>query len=672
MKKIVACIGILLIILFAYVNAETLKVVIDNNYPPYSFLNSSGQVMGICVDLWKKWEEVTGVKVQLIAVDWDKAIPMVESGKADVVDEIFYTKQRAQKLDYTEAYDKINTTVFFDKRLSGITSNLETLKGFRVGVKSGDYDATYLLKHGIDKLSYYPSYSQLVKAAVEGKIHIFVMDEPCGFYYLSKLNALDKFKHSQPLYTSNIYRAVKKGNVKILDLVQNGFSKIPPSYVKKTMKKWKGSLQNPPAWENFKVIVIAAVIIVALMIIFTVWNRLLAFAVKKKIEEIKLEAQRTKREKTKVAELSENLREVTEHLYKLNEKMSKMTKLISELSPFLNEKEFAKDVLNVALQFVPEADGGSFSIVKNGKWEFLAVSDNYDSTILNNLDLKAEWMYKVDKLEVINYILVKDEEIIPFEFAKKIAEIPKKKIVKSLVVPIKINGKYAGNFFLDAFEDGEFSEESKYMMEIFGKLVSSFFTIKRVNSLELEHQKELLKKITDLLEDNNPKSRGHSERVGIIACKIGKNLSLNDEEVEDLKWCGFIHDIGFVGVKSELQTKLDLFEEEVDLKKMHPIIGELIIDTSTLPKRYKIAIKHHHENYDGSGYPDGLKGEEIPLFSRIIAVANAFDELVKFKGISPKEAVEEIKRESGKTFDPEIVKAAVPVFEDFISKLRKK
>ncbi len=672
MKRILLFALILLLAFSTIIWAKTLRVVVDVNYPPYSFVEPSGKVVGICVDLWKEWQKVTGVEVQILPVEWGKAIPMVENGNADVVDEIFYTNERAKRLDFADPYDEVKTVVFFDKNLSGITNDLKTLDGFKIGVKMGDYDASFLVKHGINDLSYYPSYSDIVKAASKGQIHVFVMDEPSGFYYLSKYGILNKFKHSEPLYSSKLYRAVKKGNDQILNLVKSGFSKIPSAYVEKIMKKWKGSPSGFPTWSSIKVFLIIGIVMVILTIVVIIWNRLLSYVIKKRIKEANLEAERAMEAEKKVARMSEQLREVTEHLYKLNERSTKMIRLLSEMSPFSNEKEFAKNVLDLALQFVSEAEGGSLSIIEGERWKYLAASDNYDETSLMNLDLKASWMYKVDKVEVIDHIFEKDREFIPPEIAQKLEEATRgKKVVRSLVVPILLNGQYAGNIFLDTFENVNFSEESKYMMETFGKLVSSFFTIKKVNSLELEHQKKLLKKIVDLLESNYPKTRGHSERVGNLAKNIGKSLSLSEDEIEDVKWCGFLHDIGFVGIPYHIHTKYDLSEEEMDIMKTHPLISELIIESSTLPKRYRKVVRCHHESFDGSGYPDGLKGEEIPLLSRIIAVANEFDELVNLKNIDPKRAIEEIKKESGKKFDPKVVEASIEVLKNFASKLRK-
>ena len=120
--------------------AQELVVVGDNSYPPYLFVNDQGEAVGICVDLWGAFSTETGITVEYIATEWSKALEMISTGKADVVDTIFYDKERAQWLAFTKPYAEIEVRVFFKENLQGITG-LETLSGFVVGAKRGDRSA---------------------------------------------------------------------------------------------------------------------------------------------------------------------------------------------------------------------------------------------------------------------------------------------------------------------------------------------------------------------------------------------------------------------------------------------------------------------------------------------------------------------------------------------------
>ncbi len=149
----------------------------DNNYPPYVFADEQGNVQGILVDQWKLWEERTGVKVDLTALPWGEALERMQAGEFDVIDTIFYTDERAQVFDFTDAYAQIDVPIFFQNNISGI-ADAGDLKGFRVAVKSGDANADYLIKHGITDLVYYNSYEEIVQAAARKEQAIFVIDQP--------------------------------------------------------------------------------------------------------------------------------------------------------------------------------------------------------------------------------------------------------------------------------------------------------------------------------------------------------------------------------------------------------------------------------------------------------------------------------------------------------------
>lgn len=669
-KKVLAFLTIFSLFLYLVAAAQSLSVIMDKNYPPYSFLNSSGKPVGICVDLWNEWQKVTGVKVNISLVDWRDALTMIKEGKADAVDETFYSSERAKYLDFTKPFDEVKTVIFFDQHLSGI-SGIDSIKGFKVGVKLGDYDATYAFEHGINSLVYFSSYEEIVKAAKNGEIRIFIADEPGGMYYLEKYGLLDEFKESPPLYKSSLYRAVKRGRKDLVKLIDDGFDKIPKSEVESIMKKWKGVSLLLQFKKNFLGLLLVVIAIASIAIVIFAWNRTLSIMVKRKIKELEAEVKKEKEAKKSVSILSDKLSQVNDHLLKIKEKFENMIDLVLKLSPSSDEREFAKNILDIAIRFIPEADAGSISLIKEDKWKFLAII-GHDESKLMALDLKANWMVKVKSVEVIEAITEENVLIMPKEVAEKIAQASGEHIYRSLVAPIEINGKYAGNIFLDTFRNVRFSEESKYAMNMFGKLASSFFTMKRISTLEIDHQRELLRTIAHLMESSDPRTRGHSESVSNISVRIGKRMNLSLEQLDDLKWCAAFHDIGYIGISQEIRMKPDnLTAEEYELLKIHPLLSEQVLKISILPQRYGKIVKYHHERFDGKGYPDGLKGEEIPLLSRIIAVANAFDEMVKVKGMKAENAIEEIQKGSSTEFDPLVVKTSLDVFKEYISKMRK-
>jgi PAS domain S-box-containing protein len=217
----------------------SITVVLDDNYPPYIFRDQNGQIQGYLVDEWKLWSEKTGVKAAIEATDWGKAQQIMAAGGADVIDTIFYTEARAKLYDFSKAYTDLPVPVFYHKTLSGIT-DVDSLKGFSIAVKSGDACIDVLKQHGIFTLREYESYEDIIKAAAANEVKVFIIDEPPALYYLYKYGLENEYKYGFTLYSGQFHRAVKKGRTALLNLVETGFSQITPKESEALQKKWLG------------------------------------------------------------------------------------------------------------------------------------------------------------------------------------------------------------------------------------------------------------------------------------------------------------------------------------------------------------------------------------------------------------------------------------------------
>ena len=186
---------------------RTLRVVMDNNYPPFAFLDGEGKVQGILVDQWRLWQKKTGIRVDIQAMDWGEALKAMKNGDFDVIDTIFATMERSGWLDFTEPYAKIEVPVFFSKEISGIT-DADSLKGFSVAVKEGDAAAEILRSHGVGNLMLFNGYEAIIRAAKEHKVNVFVIDKPPAMYFLYKYGIQDNYKESRSLYVGEFHRAV--------------------------------------------------------------------------------------------------------------------------------------------------------------------------------------------------------------------------------------------------------------------------------------------------------------------------------------------------------------------------------------------------------------------------------------------------------------------------------
>ena len=154
--------------------------------------------------------------------------------------------------------------------------------------------------------------------------------------------------------------------------------------------------------------------------------------------------------------------------------------------------------------------------------------------------------------------------------------------------------------------------------------------------------------------------RNYVDKVKRLSEKFGLSLNLSKRELDDLRLLARLHDIGKVGILEEGKIKDEfIFLESSNVMKKHPEIGYRIVQS--VPELAGIAnfVLHHHEHWDGSGYPQGLKGDEIPLLSRMISIVDAYTimrtEKPYGKGMSKEEAILELKRYGGTIFDPELV-----------------
>ncbi len=182
------------------------------------------------------------------------------------------------------------------------------------------------------------------------------------------------------------------------------------------------------------------------------------------------------------------------------------------------------------------------------------------------------------------------------------------------------------------------------------------------------------------VEAKDAYTRGHSDRVSEYSVLIGEYLNLTEEDIKTLRIGGLFHDIGKIGIPDSIllkETKLD--DDEYSQIKNHPSIGAHILCNAEIFQEIIPIVKHHHEKYDGTGYPSKLAGADIPFLARIAAVADTFDAMTSkrtYRDALPLDVVKsEIKRCSGTQFDPEIAKAFLEILDkqyDKILEIQKK
>ncbi len=275
-----------------FTKGQIIRVVCDNNYPPYAFLDKKGRLQGIVVDQWRAWEA---------GMDWNLAKKEMAEGRSDVIDTIFKSPERELTLLFSKPYATLDVPVFFHESISGIAS-IQDLTGFKIAVKEGDACIETLLSHGIDTLVAYPSYEAIIAAAAADIERIFCIDQPPAQYYLAKAGLSAQYRFALNLYTGYFHRAVSKNNPALVRQIDAGFAMIPEAELNKIDQRWKGKLLNTGINPQLLIPVAGTI---ALVLAIALGAIIVAGFLKRKVNEKTLELASTIRE-LKASEATNN------------------------------------------------------------------------------------------------------------------------------------------------------------------------------------------------------------------------------------------------------------------------------------------------------------------------------------------------------------------------------
>lgn len=232
--------------------------------------------------------------------------------------------------------------------------------------------------------------------------------------------------------------------------------------------------------------------------------------------------------------------------------------------------------------------------------------------------------------------------------------------------------------------EGNGSDEGLRLLEIYSRQAASSISNAFLHSLVNMKNEELNKTYEELktryidtievlrlaVDAKDEYTRGHSDRVAYYAVKIGEAFGLSGEEIEILRLGGVFHDVGKIGTADDILFKTEsLDHSEYDEVKKHTLKGAHILSAVSMFKSVVPLVKYHHERMDGRGYPEGLKGEEIPFPARILSVADAFDAMTSDRLYRSRmeldEAVSQLLSSSGTQFDPVVVEKFIKLLDNF-------
>jgi len=365
-----------------------------------------------------------------------------------------------------------------------------------------------------------------------------------------------------------------------------------------------------------------------------------------------------------VAELAENFNRMTDSL---SERSDALTKKVLELATLyemsrslgltLDLEALLESVLESALRIF-EAEIGYIILTDRESGALSVTAAHGIDTVRPGDRLTAnsmsEWVIREGRPLIFNPATADLRDREPESFSGAVA---------ALCVPLQTNEGPIGSITVGTRDQGRrfTGDDVRLLATIANHVTIAIGNIGLFSSVQ-EAYLATVRALAAAVDAKDPYTRGHSEGVASYALKIGSQLGLSQEQMTALEMSAYLHDIGKIGISEDILLKPGkLTEAEMSQMRHHPLIGANILKPVAFPWPIAPVVRHHHEHYDGTGYPAGLRRDEIPMLARVLTVADAFEAMVADRpyrrGRSDQEAMLELRRCAGTQFDPRIVEA---------------
>ncbi|MGM0410164.1 MAG: HD domain-containing phosphohydrolase [Bacillota bacterium] len=376
------------------------------------------------------------------------------------------------------------------------------------------------------------------------------------------------------------------------------------------------------------------------------------------LNEIYLLINKISLQNEEMEKMNEDLSESYKNLKNYENKLDSFLGQLSVMDAEKNLEEFSEEVLKLLIKLIPKADAGSIGMIEDDKYIYVA-QVNYDD-LLKEYEFPKSLIFTTDEVKIHKNLHEKYHLDMPQKYIDIFKKIGSDKIKASLTVGIKTD-EVIGNIFIDSFEDADaFDAEDKKIVKGISKVLSIYYYLKISMEKIDESYFEMIKSLVNAVEIKDKYTRGHSERVADYSVKLAKHLSFSSSKIKRLREAALLHDIGKIGIDESILNKEGKLDDiEYEAIKMHSVFGWTILDDVEGLHDLANIVRYHHERWDGKGYPEALKGEKIPLESRIIAIFDAFDTILTARSYKKARdyeyALKEIKENAGSQFDPHLV-----------------
>ncbi len=358
------------------------------------------------------------------------------------------------------------------------------------------------------------------------------------------------------------------------------------------------------------------------------------------------------------------IEELNKELQEKNDELNVVNRIMSDFAALRESADVLKQLVDLTLAYV-HADIGCFYLVSETGDQLVpityATADGASPQIKDRADGTAD-LFPLSgdpKIKSLIFDAVKDDQPLLVSTGNGIC-LPEQ-VQSFMLTPLKIRSKLLGvlsTFICNGHR--RFGERDLYYLSFMANKAASTMESLALYENIYNNLLATLYAFVKAIEARDPYTKEHSNRVTRISMALAKAMDCSTEEQDIINVAGMLHDIGKIGIRDEILLKPGrLNNEEFDIIKQHPVIGAEIMDNLGLWHREKMIVRGHHERFDGTGYPDGLKGRDIPLLARILSVADVYDAIASDRAYRKRMGESSILQimydGAGTQFDPDII-----------------
>lgn len=609
---------------------DEIKIGYTIDYPPVEFLND-GKYVGISADYFKLLEQKLGIHIQMVQFDnFNELIRQAKSKEITGITAATKTPERSEYLDFTIPYiDNPNVIITRKNFSENLTFEKLANASMDILVVEG-YDIIEFLNEGFPKLEYrtVKSPSEGMRMVAFGEADAMIIEIMSASSTIERDNISNLIVNVETPYESNLSIATRNDWPILSGIFNKGIAQITEHERSLIDQKWM-ALQREGIFQNtyFWIILLGAVIII---IVISAWNSTLQLAVKEKTQA-----------------LEESKKELTFKTYH-----DELTGLYNRVYMAELLKQFEQE--NFLPFSIIVADLNGLKITNDtfghetGDQMLIQVSKIIKGNVNTN---HAVCRIGGDEIVVLMPLTPERECTEILQNIKNDTLTAKENPIRPLVALGCATTDNGNNSFSILFKIAE----------------NEMYANKLTNSES--NYDMIISSIKNNLYENKYESQGHYERLVVMCRQMGKAINLDKDDIENLALLAELHDIGKVSLDKELLLRAGpLTIEEWQSVKRYPELGFKIVSSSTKLSHIGKGILFHHENWDGSGYPHGLKGEEIPFIARLFFIVEAYDVMTherSYKSVYTKErAIKELIDNSGTQFDPNLVELFIKYLSD--------